>query len=147
MDNTVIALTPFEQWFGCTLNELHAFIENKDWIKLKEIKNIYHSSRKSFSYKSSHMKMLAKRAEKESLYIVVSDLTPCGKKLIDDLQQGNRLDYPGYITFLIPSKHMMTRRGRFGMRPFRLGEHSDFVNALSHTYKDKGIRMSVDKIT
>lgn len=146
MDSTAIALSPFEQWFGCTMNELHRLIENRDWLKLKEINNVYHSNRKSFSYNSYHMKMLKKRAEKESLYIVVSDLTPCGQKLFDDIQQNNKLDYPGYVIFLIPTEHMMTRRGRYGMVAFNLGKHPEFVNALSHTFKDKGIRMSVDKI-
>lgn len=88
MDNTAITISPFEQWFGCTINELHELIANKEWLKLKEIKNVYHSNRKSFSYKSFHMKMLMKRAEKESLFIVVSDLTPCGKRLADALIQG-----------------------------------------------------------
>ena len=146
MDNAAIAISPFEQWFGCTVNELHELIANKEWLKLKEIKNVYHSNRKSFSYNSYHMKMLMKRAELESLFIVVSDLTPCGQKLVDALIQGNRLQYDGYVIFLIPTKYMMTRRGRYGMRPFHLGKHPDFVNALSHTFKDAGIRMSVDKV-
>lgn len=146
MHNTTIALSPFEQWFGCTVNELHTLIVNKDWTALKQIKNVYHSTRDAFSYNSYHMKMLKKRAEQEGLFIVVSDLTPCGQRLVDDILEGKKLDYPGYIIFLIPNKHMMTRRGRYGMRPFHLGKHPDFVRVLSHTNRDKGIRMAVDKI-
>lgn len=146
MHNTTIALSPFEQWFGCTVNELHTLIVNKDWTALKQIKNVYHSNRDAFSYNSYHMKMLKKRAEQEGLFIVVSDLTPCGKQLVDDIQNGKQLEYPGYVTFLIPNKHMMARRGRYGLTAFRLGEHPGFVNVLSHADRDKGIRMSICKI-